>query len=68
MLASLAFRDRCSETGCENCIVHSLFCIFIIIIIISIFFVALIKLFLSTHGFHLLSISPPHSTRGDREG
>jgi len=52
-------------------IVHSLVCIFIIIITIissiSISFVVLLN-FVSTHGFPLLSISPPHPTVGEGEG
>jgi len=65
--------------GEKNCVVYSLFCMFIIIIItnittiingisiiISICFVALLNCLISTHEFYLLCISPPHPT-GEKE-
>ena len=66
--------DLCSGTGCklvigwwENCVLYSLFCIFIIVIIIivssssSIYFVVVLNCPISIHRFSILSISPPHT-------
>jgi len=66
------FCDRCSGTGCEsvirwweNCIVYSLFCIFIII---SIYFVVLLNcLYLSPRVLPSVH-SPPHPAGGEGEG
>ena len=69
----LRLTANCSLGGKKNCVVYSLFCIYIIIISssssrsFSISFVALLNC-ISTHKSYLLSISPPHPAVGEGEG
>ena len=60
-----------SSDGEKECILYSLFCIFIIIITIfsiNISFVALLNSLYLNHEFPPLSISPPHPAEGEEEG